>query len=87
LVATTDGWTCPQEGCGYTQAWAHDFMADPETLTGIYSWNPGWTRTANPKPPAGPGMVHTCVTPPSMSCNACMETYTSDDDDITEPPE
>ena len=25
LKATTDGWVCL---CGYTQEWAHDFMAD-----------------------------------------------------------
>lgn len=28
LIATTDGWICPTEGCGYTQDWAHSFMAD-----------------------------------------------------------
>lgn len=28
LTATVDGWVCPR-GCGYTQAWAHDFMAEP----------------------------------------------------------
>lgn len=27
LVATTAGWVCPGT-CGYTQDWAHDFMAD-----------------------------------------------------------
>jgi hypothetical protein len=27
LVATTDGWRCPN--CDYTQDWAHDFMAKP----------------------------------------------------------
>lgn len=26
LVATTDGWTCPDERCDYTQHWAHRFM-------------------------------------------------------------
>jgi hypothetical protein len=30
LVATEDGWTCPD--CSYTQDWAHAFMADPEVL-------------------------------------------------------
>lgn len=25
LVATKEGWVCPV--CGYTQEWAHDFMA------------------------------------------------------------
>lgn len=29
LVATPEGWTCPA-GCGYTQDWAHDFMANGE---------------------------------------------------------
>jgi hypothetical protein len=28
LVATEGGWTCPRQGCGYTQDWAHAFMAD-----------------------------------------------------------
>lgn len=27
LVATNDGWECPA-GCGYTQDWAHEAMAD-----------------------------------------------------------
>jgi hypothetical protein len=27
LVATVAGWVCPS-GCGYTQDWAHAFMAD-----------------------------------------------------------
>jgi hypothetical protein len=28
LLAAEDGWRCPT-GCGYRQAWAHAFMADP----------------------------------------------------------
>jgi hypothetical protein len=28
LVATREGWHCPDEDCEYTQDWAHDFMAD-----------------------------------------------------------
>ena len=28
LLATGKGWLCPS-GCGYTQDWAHAFMADP----------------------------------------------------------
>lgn len=27
LVATADGWVCPD--CDYTQSWAHGFMAQP----------------------------------------------------------
>lgn len=27
LIATEQGWVC-QNGCDYTQDWAHDFMAD-----------------------------------------------------------
>lgn len=27
LIATKDGWICP-EGCGYTQDWCNDFMAN-----------------------------------------------------------
>lgn len=30
LVATEKGWKCPVEGCGYTQDWAHGFMAKYE---------------------------------------------------------
>lgn len=30
LIATTDGWRCPDEDCWYVQNWAHAFMADPE---------------------------------------------------------
>jgi hypothetical protein len=28
LVATRDGWTCPD--CGYTQDWAHRMMVEPQ---------------------------------------------------------
>jgi hypothetical protein len=28
LKATVAGWICPVEDCGYTQEWAHSFMAD-----------------------------------------------------------
>lgn len=37
LVATPDGWTCPE--CRvYTQNWAHQFMAD-------WSWRAGMVQT------------------------------------------
>lgn len=26
LIATTEGWICPKEGCDYTQTWAHESM-------------------------------------------------------------
>ncbi|MBF9135149.1 hypothetical protein I0C86_40435 [Plantactinospora sp. S1510] len=29
LVAAKDGWYCPDVPCGYTQPWAHVFMAGP----------------------------------------------------------
>lgn len=29
LVATADGWECPDPACDFTQGWAHDFMTDP----------------------------------------------------------
>lgn len=32
LVATNDGWVCPDPTCGYTQNWAHAFMADKDRL-------------------------------------------------------
>jgi len=35
LVATPEGWICPVPGCGYTQKWAHAFMADPNVLKGM----------------------------------------------------
>lgn len=28
LVATRAGWVCINEGCNYTQTWAHQFMAE-----------------------------------------------------------
>lgn len=28
LLPTQYGWVC-QDGCGYTQDWAHDFMLEP----------------------------------------------------------
>lgn len=31
LVAHRDGWHCP-DGCGYTQSWAHEWMADGEPV-------------------------------------------------------
>lgn len=31
LLAERDGWHCPAAGCGYTQTWAHPFMAAPPT--------------------------------------------------------
>ncbi|MBP5896387.1 hypothetical protein [Streptomyces scabiei] len=33
LVATTEGWHCPADACGYRQGWAFPFMAEPLTLT------------------------------------------------------
>jgi hypothetical protein len=33
LVATRDGWICPD--CDYTQNWAHGFMADAEQLSRV----------------------------------------------------
>jgi hypothetical protein len=38
LVATNDGWRCPVPGCGYTQTWAHAFMAQelpPDPIAGL----------------------------------------------------
>lgn len=35
LVATADGWICPD--CSYTQQWAHRFMADPDRFSGPQS--------------------------------------------------
>jgi hypothetical protein len=32
LIATTEGWHCPAASCGYTQDWAHGFMANPTFL-------------------------------------------------------
>ena len=28
LVATNEGWRCPDSTCPYIQDWAHEFMAD-----------------------------------------------------------
>lgn len=35
LVATPEGWVCPDEGCGYTQDWAWAFMADSKAIAEI----------------------------------------------------
>jgi hypothetical protein len=29
LVATPNGWVCPDPRCTYTQGWAHGFMMEP----------------------------------------------------------
>jgi hypothetical protein len=39
LVATTNGWVCPNPVCGYTQDWAHDFTLEFKS------------RRATPTPP------------------------------------
>lgn len=31
LYATNNGWVCDDPKCGYTQTWAHDFMAQSVT--------------------------------------------------------
>lgn len=41
LVATTDGWRCPD--CGYTQGWAHQWAAD-----GTWKQLGGGTVTGGP---------------------------------------
>lgn len=51
LVATTQGWICPDPLCGYTQDWAHGFMADPALLTPAltelrFAANPNLRRTS-----------------------------------------
>jgi hypothetical protein len=28
LLATPDGWVCPETGCQYTQDWAHAYVVD-----------------------------------------------------------
>lgn len=39
LVATRDGWVCPDPDCNYTQDWAHDFMAVWVPTIGRYWFN------------------------------------------------
>jgi hypothetical protein len=34
LIATPDGWTCPDEDCTFAQDWAYTFMLRPTTSTG-----------------------------------------------------
>lgn len=36
LVATTDGWVCPD--CDYTQDWAHDSMVTYKPVDHPYPW-------------------------------------------------
>jgi hypothetical protein len=38
LVATTDGWRCPQDGCEYRQDWAMAFAFDPANHASALSW-------------------------------------------------
>jgi hypothetical protein len=60
LYATPDGWRCPM--CGYTQTWAHQFMACPPTPA-IARTEPAVTSGATP--PVGPapeGSLHFQVT-------------------------
>jgi hypothetical protein len=37
LVATKDGWICPQRSCDYRQNWAHDFST--EKLVPYFPWD------------------------------------------------
>lgn len=41
LVATTDGWVCPNSKCGWEQTWAHAIMADASFLQSTRSL---WAR-------------------------------------------
>lgn len=41
LAAETDGWRCRRDGCGYTQDWAHEFMAMARYCTAEHPWPPG----------------------------------------------
>jgi hypothetical protein len=36
LIAHADGWRCPS--CGYTQGWAHAFMADPSLPVDVWGF-------------------------------------------------
>lgn len=45
LEATANGWLC--RACGYTQNWAHDFMADKA----LHPANPFPESVTNPQPP------------------------------------
>lgn len=38
LLAAEQGWVCTEDGCGYTQDWAHDFMTTEAART------PFWQR-------------------------------------------
>jgi hypothetical protein len=42
LLATKQGWVCTEDGCGYTQDWAHDFMTTKAART------PFWQRAEVP---------------------------------------
>lgn len=44
LIATKDGWKCPDHDCDYKQDWAHAFMADPKTL------DLDWRKLINKEP-------------------------------------
>lgn len=38
LVATRDGWVCPDPACDYQQDWAHDFMGRWVESIGSARW-------------------------------------------------
>jgi hypothetical protein len=50
LVATVDGWFCPDDGCDYQQTWAHAFMADRKQVEGMQR---SWEFTASGARPDG----------------------------------
>lgn len=45
LRPTTDGWVCDEEGCGYTQDWAHE----PPTLEEFDQMDARWGAGGSPK--------------------------------------
>lgn len=55
LVATTDGWICPD--CGYTQNWAHEFMADGTWRQLLPNYDPGPSYSELVNAPLSPAAV------------------------------
>ena len=39
LIATAEGWKCPDLDCNYTQDWALESTANPQTLEGLRNFS------------------------------------------------
>ncbi|MEU7066925.1 hypothetical protein [Streptomyces sp. NPDC046161] len=74
LVATPAGWTCPGPGCGYTQNWAHAFMAAGERPEPVCKFEQGCHRVVPCDPGCGaarPAAEQPHPTDCRCACDGC----------------